>query len=139
MNLRNLAQANLNDAQMRLRTAREVLRQGEFHFCVRLSQEAVELALKAVLRFINIDPPKWHDIGVVLKNNVDKFPDWFRQRISNLSAISASLRNERERSMYGDEDTHTPAQELYTTQDAETALFSTQQVIADCAELLNKL
>jgi HEPN domain-containing protein len=36
---------------------------------IRESQEICELLLKAVLRLIGIEPPKFHDVGKILKDN----------------------------------------------------------------------
>ena len=69
----------LNDAKIRLETADFVLKKNANAFCVRLSQEAVELSLKAALRLIGIDFPKWHDMGEVLTKEKSKFPNNFKK------------------------------------------------------------
>jgi len=66
MNMQELARSYLQDAEMRLDVAREALNKEAYHFCVRMSQEAVELALKGALRWGNIEPPRWHDVGLIL-------------------------------------------------------------------------
>ncbi len=49
--------------------------EGSRNHSVRRSQEAVELALKGLLRMLEIDCPKNHDVGeLVLQQVVDKFP-----------------------------------------------------------------
>ena len=66
---------------------------------IRQSQEAVELSLKALLRIIGIEPPKWHDVGPILVERSKSFPKWFKDLIPELAAISRWLRREREPSM----------------------------------------
>jgi HEPN domain-containing protein len=36
---------------------------------VREAQELVELALKGALRVVGVDPPKWHDVGPILRRH----------------------------------------------------------------------
>jgi HEPN domain-containing protein len=43
---------------------------------VRLSQECVELSLKAVLKAVGIEYPKIHDVSDILIDFVDRFPEW---------------------------------------------------------------
>ena len=125
----------MKQAAERLKHAEEALEGGNYPYVIRQSQEAVELALKAVLRFVGIESPKWHDVGPVLKRNSDRFPQWFREKIPRLASISRRLRREREPSMYGDEETGTPPEELYTREDAEEALQSSKEVYEACAKL----
>jgi len=70
--------------------------------------------LKAALRFVGIEPPKWRDVGPVLIENGDRFPDWFQEEIEEAASVSRWLGREREPSMYGDEETGLPTQRLYT-------------------------
>jgi Uncharacterized conserved protein related to C-terminal domain of eukaryotic chaperone, SACSIN len=88
---------------------------------IKHTKEAVELLLKAALRYIGIEPPKLHDVGPLLRKERDKFPAWFREKIDEFAYYSRVLRSERERAMYGDEETGTPADELYSKFDAENA------------------
>jgi HEPN domain-containing protein len=81
-----------------------MLKEKAYAYCIRQSQEAVELMLKASLRIVGIEPPKWHDVGPVLMEFAERFPLWFRERIPELAATSRWLRREREPSMYGDEE-----------------------------------
>lgn len=71
---------------------------------VRECQEAYELLLKAVLRFVAIDPPKWHDVGPILKENAAKLPNGLRLELGRITAASTALRKERELAFYGAED-----------------------------------
>ena len=86
---------------------------------VREAQEIVELALKAMLRRVGIDPPKWHDVGYILVENERLFLPDVAKAIPELNRISKSLRRERELSFYGDID-FIPSEE-YTREHAEQA------------------
>ncbi len=137
-----LARSNIKQAIDRLMYAEEVLHRGNYPFVVRLCQEAVELSLKAALRLVGIEPPKWHDVGPVLKRERDKFPEEFRRCIDKLASISRSLRKERELAMYGDEVAGVAPEELYTRDDAveyfEKARFVVTKVIELYEELLGE-
>jgi len=75
MNSVNMARAYLKQAQERLKHAKEALKNGNYPYVIRQSQESVELSLKAALRLVGIEPPKWHDVGPALKKEAEKFPD----------------------------------------------------------------
>jgi HEPN domain-containing protein len=98
-----MAEAYIRQAMERLKHAREALRRENYPYVVRESQEAVELALKASLRLVGVEPPRWHDVGPVLRREAGRFPEWFRDEIPRLARTSRKLRREREPSMYGDE------------------------------------
>lgn len=56
----DLARSYLEKAEKRVRVLEVLLEQDGFSDVVREAQELVELALKAMLRQIGTDPPKWH-------------------------------------------------------------------------------
>lgn len=87
------------------RKALEVLQQeGGFSDVVRESQELVELLLKALLRLRGIEPPKWHDVGPILKQNKELFVIFSPEGLDRAVEFSKYLRKERELALYGDED-----------------------------------
>ena len=71
---------------------------------IRESQELLDLLLKAWLRLVGIEPPKWHDVGPVVKSVVDKLPPHIQVEIDSIVEFSKYLRKERENSFYGDDD-----------------------------------
>ena len=95
MNSIELAKSNLRQALERLKHAEEAVEGGNYPYVVRQSQESVELALKAALRVVGVEPPKWHDVGPVIRRERSRFPDWFQREIDSVTSISRSLRNER--------------------------------------------
>jgi HEPN domain-containing protein len=132
----DMAKSYLRQAEERVRHAEEALETGNYAYTIRQSQEAVELALKGVLRLVAIEPPKWHDVGPILKKHREIFPEWFKAEIDKLASISRKLRREREPSMYGDEETGTPPDQLYSRIDAEEALEYAKSVLDLCVKLL---
>ncbi len=138
MNNIELAKSNLKQAEERLKHAREALDSGNYPYVVRQSQEAVELSLKGALRLAGIEPPKWHDVGPLLKRERGRFPQWFQELVDDLASISRSLRKERELAMYGDEEIGVPPEELYTRKDATQALENASRVVEVVKRLLNE-
>jgi len=59
MTNRDMALGHLRQAEIRLQTARSAREQAHWPFAVRQAQECVELALKAALNVVGLDPPKW--------------------------------------------------------------------------------
>ena len=114
-----LAKAYLEKASKRRRVL-EVLKEDQaWSDVVREAQELVELALKAMLREVGIDPPKWHDVGPILLEQSRRFPEATRGELGELARISHWLRKEREFSFYGDVD-FIPT-EQYSAEDADRA------------------
>ena len=60
-------------------------------------------------------------------------------KVPRLASTSRKLRREREASMYGDEETGTPPEELYTVEDAQEALSSAEEVYEACRRLFKEL
>lgn len=138
MNNVDMAKSYLRQAGERVRHAKEALESRNYAYTIRQSQEAVELALKAALRLVAIEPPKWHDVGPILKRHRAIFPEWFRAKIDELASISRKLRREREPSMYGDEETGTPPDQLYSRMDAEEAVGYAEVALNLCMKLLKE-
>ena len=129
LNFDTIAYSYISQAEERVVLAKLEYERKKYNITVRLCQEAVELALKACLRLVNIEPPKFHDVGPLLKANAEKFPEWFRQKIDVFASYSRSLRKERELSMYGDEETGTPPETLYSDYDAQQSVKMAEEVL----------
>ncbi len=104
MTTADLARSYLEKAKVRLAVLDLLMEQRAYSDVVREAQEAVELALKAMLRFVGIDPPKVHDMGPTLNQYRDRFSAALQDRLEQLVTISGELRRERERAFYGDVD-----------------------------------
>ena len=131
-----MALSYLKGAKSRLESGRRAFDANEFPYVIRQSQECVELCLKSALRFVGIEPPKWHDVGFILKRECDRFPEWFKKGIEKLAFISKRMRREREPSMYGDEDLSLTPDELYSEYDARVSLEDAEFVYKKCEELM---
>lgn len=138
MNNIDIARAYLRQARDRLDDAERALGRGNYPYTVRLSQEAVELSLKASLRVVGVEPPKWHDVGPILRREAKRFPGWFREEIPFLARVSRRLRREREPAMYGDEELGIPPEELYDRVDAEEALQLARKVFGLALKLFKE-
>jgi len=134
-----MAKAYVEEALRRIKTAERALDEESYAYCIRQCQEAVELSLKAALRFVGIEPPKWHDVGPVLIENRGRFPDWFQVEIEEIASVSRWLRREREPSMYGDEETGLPPQRLYTRNYAQRAFMESRKVLDLVLKLISSL
>ena len=126
MNNTNFAKDYLYEANLRMETAENVLRKEAYAYCVRQCQEAVELSLKAALRIVGLDYPKWHDIGNILVIEKEKFPEIFQKNITKLTSISNLLMKYREPAMYGDEKSSKTPSSLFNKEVAEKALKDTK-------------
>lgn len=138
MNNLEMARSYLRQAEERLYHAREALARGNHPYVVRQCQEAVELLLKAALRLTGVEPPKWHDVGPILRREASRFPHWFQEEIPRMARISRRLRREREPSMYGDEESGVPPDMLYDREDAEEALRHAEYIYAAVLKLIQE-
>ena len=129
MNFDDIALSYIRQAEERIELAKTELNKKNYHIVVRFCQEAVELLLKASLKLVGVEVPKFRDVGPTLKTNSSKFPDWFGHKIDLFASYSRSLRKERELSMYGEEETGTPPELLYSEYDANEALRMAQEVL----------
>jgi len=124
----SLAQSYLVKAIKRLKILTVLLDDEAYSDVVREAQEIVELALKGMLRQAGVEPPKWHDVGQVLREYRDRFPAQAAAQVERLAEISGWLRKEREFSFYGDVD-FIPTEE-YTRADAQRAIEDARFVVS---------
>lgn len=116
----DLAQSYFKKASDRLDILDLLLKKEAYSDVIREAQEIVELSLKGMLRYVGIEPPKYHDVGPLLVEHQERFKDVTSQEIVNLARISKELRKERELAFYGDID-FIPTKE-YTLKDAQEAI-----------------
>jgi len=98
---RALATAYPEKATKRRRVREVLIEEKAWSDVVREAQESVELALKAMLREAGSDPPQWHDVGPILTEQAQLFPEGARATLPELTRISKWLRKEREFSYDG--------------------------------------
>jgi HEPN domain-containing protein len=135
--MKTLAESYFQKATKRLRVLEVLLDEEPFSDVVREAQELVELALKGMLRYVGIDPPKWHDVGPILAEKQELLPEHIRPAVTRLGEISKQLRREREFAFYGDVD-FIPTEE-YTRQDALQAIEDARFVVEQAKLLIAKV
>ena len=138
MKLLKLAEAYLRQAAPRLRDAQRAFHERNYPYAVRLSQECVELCLKAALRIVAIDYPKVHDVSTVLLAAKSRFPPWFQAEIEFLADSSALLAKKRELCFYGVEEELLTPEEAIDKVDAEDAISRASRVFELCQRLLRE-
>ena len=119
MRNRMLATDHVRRAAARLKALDALYEAESWADVVRESQEAVELALKGLLRAAGIDPPRVHDVADVLEAERSRLPAALAGDIDRLAAVSRGLRRDRELAFYGAEDL-TPT-DFYKESDAADA------------------
>lgn len=88
------------------------------------------------MRFIGIEPPKRHDVSPVLRRHKERLPAKWQGRVEEISAISQELAARRSEALYGDEETLTPASELFGQEDARRAVTWVDELLELCEELI---
>ena len=123
----DLARSYIKKAVVRLDVLDVFHEKGAYSDVMREAQELVELALKGMLRFVGIEPPKYHDVGPLLLEHGERFTDISHKDLQKAAEVSKVLRKEREFSFYGDID-FIPTEE-YTERDAKEAMQGARFVV----------
>ncbi len=139
MRLLKIAKAYLRQAEARLKDAKDALLEGNYPYAVRLSQECVELSLKAVLKAVGIEYPKIHDVSDILADVGDRFPEWFRMGLEFLRESSKILAKKREISLYGGEEAFLSPEEVISKADAEDATQRAVKTHELCRKLIDSI
>ncbi len=131
MNLGRLAEDQLSRAASRLGDAERAYRERRWPDTLRFCQEAVELALKALLRAMAFEVPKRHDVGPVLRTITADLPAGFRRRLPQVLELSAELADRRALAMYGDEAGGKAASDVFQSRaEARRYLTESQALVA---------
>ncbi|MEM0117395.1 MAG: HEPN domain-containing protein [Conexivisphaerales archaeon] len=138
MDLLEMAKDYMKRAETRLKSASLALSEASYPDVVRFSQECVELSLKAALRSRNVEYPKEHDIGKILKQVIDRFPDWLRSEVDRISEISSDLASKRAASMYGLEVANKPPGSLFSKNDALISLKDAEYVFKTIKKVIEQ-
>lgn len=129
----------MRQAGARLEDAEEAYPERNYPYAVRLSQECVELCLKAVLKAVGIEYPKVHDVSDVLVDVRRRFPEWFQAEIDFLSESSKILVKKREPSLYGGEEELLSPEDVMGKNDAEDAVERAEKTFKLCKKLIDEL
>lgn len=130
----SLAEDYIIRAGHRLEAIAVLMAKESYADVVRESQEVVELTLKAILRYSNIEVPRLHDVSDILNREVEKIPAKLRPNLARISKVSRSLRRDRELAFYGTEDL-TPS-EFYHEEDARQAYGDAGWVHSVCQKAM---
>ena len=122
-----LAASYIDKARKRLKALDVLFSEGAYSDVIREAQEIVELALKAALRSVGVEPPKIHDVGRLIEEHQTRFSSEFQTSTRRLAEISAWLRKEREFAFDGDID-FIPT-EQYSPDQGERALNNARFVV----------
>jgi HEPN domain-containing protein len=135
MQNRDLAGDYIFRAEVRLSALQVLFDKKSWADVVREAQEAIELALKALLRSHGVEVPRIHDVSKVIEENAARLPPALD--LAKLAAISKELRRDREMAFYGSEDL-TPS-EFYALSDGERALEQAKYVVFAVKPFIAKL
>jgi len=124
----DLAADHVRRAEIRLLALDVLFDHQSWADVVRESQEAVELALKGLLRAYGVEPPRIHDVSEILIAERQRLPESLDDKLDDLASISRNLRRDRELAFYGAEDL-TPSG-FYTRADAERARDDARRTVA---------
>lgn len=80
-----------------------------------------------MLRYVGIEPPKYHDVSPLPVEHKERFKNISSKEVAKLAKISRELRKERELAFYGDID-FIPTEE-YTPKDAKKAVEGAEFVV----------
>jgi len=122
----------IDRAGKRLQAVQRLYELEDWPDTVRECQEAVELALKALLRYCRIEPPRTHDVSDILVENASLLPAAVQEKLDRITEVSRRLRRDRELAFYGSEDL-TPSQ-FYKERDASEALEGARLVVTAVQE-----
>ena len=132
----SLAESYLLKATKRLKILTVLLDEEAYSDVVREAQEIVELALKGMLRQVGVEPPRWHDVGGILREHRERLPAGVAPDVERLARISSALRKDRELSFYGEID-FIPT-EHYTKAHAQRALDDAVWVVSVAAMVIGR-
>lgn len=119
-------------AEWSLKEADDALAGGNNAICVRRTQEALELAVKAVLRRLAIEYPREHDVSEALVTTVAKLPPYLQERITEVKSMVIELARVRGPAFYGYEAEGIPASQAFTAKYATETLGKTRPLVELC-------
>ncbi|MGQ9631387.1 MAG: HEPN domain-containing protein [bacterium] len=122
-----LMRSYLENAKIKMRLARDLLKEGIYHTCVEFCQESIELSLKALLINFGIDFPKEHNLGRIIDNALVSKQIALDDR-RRIRRISGSLQKKRLLSFYGDDEGR-PPDSLFGRDDALQSIDDAEYVM----------
>lgn len=139
--MRNVEMAR-DYAQRALRCLREAelaLSESDAPLAIRRSQEALELAVKALLRALGIEYPRSHDVSDALLEHWERLPEPIRGRAEDLARLVADLAAVRGPAFYGYEREGIPASRAFTLSYAERVYGRVKPYVKEIKNLIDSL
>jgi HEPN domain-containing protein len=132
MNNRERADFLLREAGENLDEAFNACEDGSWNRVIRRSQEAVELALKALFKLVNVEYPKVHDVAPVLEKVLtEKDIVVDHATMDKVKMISKSLAEKRAPAFYGEQ--------MYSQNEALEAKEGAKEVVSFAKDLAKTL
>jgi len=122
-----------------LREARKYVESFDWDWAVRRSQEALELSIKSIFRFIRKDYPKDHDLEKHLYEIAKKLKEYdvTAEEVALMVLANATLTLWRLPAFYGDEKLHIG--KLFSEKEARLALWYAERVHSMCYRVRDRL
>ena len=132
----NVAKDYLDKARTSLDQAEQCLNQFDYSTSIHRISECIELSLKAVIKLITSESPSHtHDVSGDLGRILDKFPEWFKERVPRFALLSKIVADLRLFAIYGYEAMNAPAKKLFSRYEAEAYIEGAKEVLCDCERL----
>ncbi|MEM2474860.1 MAG: HEPN domain-containing protein, partial [Thermofilaceae archaeon] len=126
-------------ARICLREAELALREGYPSFVIRRSQEALELAVKALLRALGVEYPKRHDVSDILLERRESLPEPIRSEVEELAKLLAELAALRGPAFYGFEEEGIPAEKAFKMEYAGRLYLSVRRYVEEIVNALERI
>ena len=99
----------------------------------------MELAVKAVLRYLAIEYPREHDVGDALSEVTEKVPDYLKSRIPEMRELLTELARVRGPAFYGYEREGIPASEAFSNEYASSTFEKVSGMVNLCDKYLQTM
>jgi len=138
--LKNISMARdyANRAERIMDEAENALSNGDAAISVRRTQEALELAAKAVLRRLAIEYPREHDVSEALEAVSQRLPDYLKTRVDEIKVMLVELAKVRGPAFYGYEAEGIPASQAFTREYAAETLGKTKPLVELCVRFASE-
>ena len=135
---KEMARDYLTRAGRCLKEASLALGEDDFPGTVRRSQEALELAVKGLLRLLAVEYPKAHDVGDALMENASKIPWELREEVEGMAKLMAELASLRGPAFYGYEREGIPPSKAFKKSYAEDVYHRVEMYVNSITNTLKK-
>jgi len=110
---RDMARDYLERSLRCLKECKSAYADGDYAGTVRRGQEALELAVKSILRALGIEYPREHDVSDVMLAEKSRMPEEVSRDLEELAALVRELASLRGPATYGLEREGIPASRIF--------------------------